>query len=398
MSSSERQGIKAHAWLQKPDVSARVSESNEVPRGELTSHRPNIRSLTGIRLFAAFYVVFFHSRLPSALAAIGWRSGAFFISNGYLAVQLFFMLSGFILAYTYAGQVEQRHEKRRFWEARVARVWPLYFVSLLFSSIAFHKVPPLPYAVATLVMVQAWNPLNSGMAGSWNFVCWTLSTEALFYLTFPFLQRLIEKLSVVWQMAILLSVLAIAIRFDTGSLNFVEMHGIKAIPLALTHLPEFIAGVCLGNLYLRRAWRAAKRPLYGSTLVQSGAATWCGAVASVFVLSHQRHAYTSWTALSFAVLIFGLASETSVLQRLLSTPLIQMGGRISYGVYLLQWPCKQEVNRACDFLGVRSMGARFTLDCVCLTLISAIGFYYVEEPARKGLRAGFARFERDLNQ
>jgi len=143
----------------------------------LTTHRRSLLALTVIRFFAAFYVVIFHSRVGGSLFERGHYAAAYFFMSGYLAVPLFFLLSGFILAYTYEGQMEQRGDFRRFWEARFARIWPVYAISLLLSSVPGLVFPPLGVAVATLCMVQAWNPFNAGMAGAWNFVCWTLSVK-----------------------------------------------------------------------------------------------------------------------------------------------------------------------------------------------------------------------------
>src|ERR1700679_4079883 len=103
--------------------------------GDLTAHGRSLKPLTGIRFFASFYVVVFHSRVGEVCLQHGWYAAGNFFQNGYLAVPLFFLLSGFILAYTYQGQIERRGDVRRFWEARFARIWPVYAVSLGFSSL-----------------------------------------------------------------------------------------------------------------------------------------------------------------------------------------------------------------------------------------------------------------------
>src|SRR5579863_596949 len=104
--------------------------SSPANTGQL-SKRPPLQALTGVRFLAAFYVVLFHSlpwlrnkyQVPETLQI--------FLGNGYLAVSLFFILSGFILAYTYEGQIEGSRNLFRFWQARFARIYPVYFLSLL---------------------------------------------------------------------------------------------------------------------------------------------------------------------------------------------------------------------------------------------------------------------------
>jgi hypothetical protein len=140
----------------------------------------------------AFYVVLFHSRpwlmshfnLPGSLIT--------FLGNGYLAVALFFLLSGFILSYTYAGNVENGRQHAKFWEPRFARIYPVYFLSLMLA-LPFQRALPLTTKIAVLAMVQAWNPFRRGWTGAWNYPAWSLSVEAFFYLCFPFIQKRISR-------------------------------------------------------------------------------------------------------------------------------------------------------------------------------------------------------------
>ena len=357
---------------------------------ELTAHRSPLPALTGIRFLAAMLVVFYHSKMPEVLWRHGLWSAGYLIANGRLAVPLFFTLSGFILSYTYQGQIGQRRGPQRFWEARVARVWPLYLFSLLCSSLANHTTPPFLRGLATILMLQAWDPFDKGVAASWNFVCWTLSTEAFFYVLFPLLQRVLERRSFALQAAVLLASLTLSVHYGTANLSYVDGDTLGTIPLAAIHLPEFLAGVCAGNLFLRRSAAVRERGT-GPILHSQGLLTWAALLASIFLLCHPNRAYTSWASVSFVALLLGLAGEASMLQRLLSTRALLIGGQISYGIYLLQWPCKAEVNRLCDHLHLWSANLRFGVDCAMLILISAGCFYGIEEPARRVIRSLFAQ-------
>ncbi len=377
-----------------PKTEAASATASEQPaRRPLTEHRADLPALTGVRFLAAMYVVLYHSKLPDQLAKWGLHASSLFVLNGKLAVLLFFILSGFILSYTYEGQIGTRSKNRRFWEARFARIWPLYAFSLVASSVANHTTPSLPNAVATLLMVQSWNPVNAGMAASWNFVCWTLSTEALFYLLFPFVQPWLERSSVQWQSMCLAVSLGIGIALSTGSINYADMHGFQHVPLALLHVPDFLIGMCSGNLFLRR--RSAFRLLAPQQPFVPGRGlwTWTAAIVSIFLLAHSTQRVVSWTEASFAALLIGLAAERTLIQRVLSSELLKTGGKVSYGIYLLQWPCKAVINTGCDALHIGSMAARFVLDCVALILLSAGTFYGIEEPARRWIRSQFARRE-----
>ena len=355
---------------------------------DLTLRRPALPALTGIRFFAAFYVVLFHSRLPLLLQSHHAHWAANFLGNGALAVVLFFLLSGMILSYTYQGQIETRSRVRRFYEARFARVWPLYVVSLVLSSLLDHTTPPPGTALATIGMVQAWNPWDTSMAGAWNFVCWTLSAEALFYLVFPFAQRWLEHRSAQVQAGVLAALLVLSVSLRTSLHGFSSGPQWLHVPLALIHVPEFLIGVCLGNLLLRQS--AANRSLPYSRF--PGLWTTVAALATGACLCSSEEWITALCAVGFAALLYGLAAESSPLRWLLSTRLLLLCGQISYGVYLLQWPVKAAANLLSVHLRF-PVGATFPLYLVLLLAVSAAGFFGVEEPARKLLRTGFLHWE-----
>ena len=363
------------------------------PRGaDLTSHRRPLDALTGIRFLAASYVILFHTRF--SLDARARHAGPLdiFLGSGFLAVTLFFMLSGFILAYTYEGQIQTRGDHRRFWEARFARIWPLYAASLLFTSLVGRSVPRLPVALATLLMVQSWNPFNPGLAAAWSVVCWTLSVEALFYLLFPFAQTWMDRRSTRMQIIVLavIVLLCLACNVSWRTLDYDPVIGVyRFIPLAVIHVPEFLAGVAIGNLYLR--WIGAARR---AGPVGSGWLTWIAALACFAVLSLRTVPATSIAVPAFAALLFGLAAEPSLLRRVLSTRPLLIGGQISYGMYLLHIACKTLVSLAFNHYGITSGAVRFSAEFLATVLLSFVTFKTIENPARKVLRAAFLRWEK----
>ena len=362
--------------------------------GELTTHRRSLKALTGIRFFAAYYVVIFHSRLYGMLLASGHRAAGNFFASGYLAVPLFFLLSGFILAYTYQGQIEQAGDHRRFLEARFARIWPVYAVSLLLSSVPSFTFPALGSGLAALAMVQAWNPFDMGLAGTWNLVCWTLSVEALFYLLFPFFQVWIERRGSKFQLGTICAMilLCVAINSSSRTLGYTPYGVFRFIPLPVVHLPEFFTGVTLGNYFLRLL--SLQRVRQGGQILRGdGAWTYAALVLSIALLCRAADHWTSLIVAAFSALIFGLAAERTLLSRMLSTRLMLLGGGISYSVYLMQMPVKAWVSLMADRLHLQSSNMRLILTTITLTGVSLILFKGVEDPARKVLRGVFARME-----
>ena len=367
--------------------------------GELTAHRRAVKPLTGIRFFAAFYVVIFHTRIGSSLHEHGHIAAGNFFLNGYLAVPLFFVLSGFILAYTYEGQIEKPGDHLRFCEARFSRIWPVYAVSLFMASIPSLKFPPLGQALAALFMVQAWNPFNVGMAGTWNFVCWTLSVEAVFYICFPWAQTWLEKRGTRAQLITIAAMLALCVLINSAvrTLGYQPQGIYRWIPLPLIHLPEFFTGVGLGNYFLRRLAITTARP--GTPLLPgAGLFTYLSAVAAIALLCMPNGIWTSLVVVAFAALLYGLAAERTLLSRLFSTKAMLLGGGISYSIYLVQLSVKAWVEAILEHLHVGSQTVRFALSTAALIGVSYLLFKGVEEPARKLLRGAFARLESARNK
>jgi peptidoglycan/LPS O-acetylase OafA/YrhL len=119
-----------------------------------------------------------------------------------MSTSLFFLLSGFILAYLYWGKDGQLcTPKRRFWLLRLARIYPIHLVVL--AIVLFLKIPwflaagatwsdIVPVALANLFLVHAWIP-------PWiphvNWPTWTISALIFLYLIMPWLMQVLGKLS-----------------------------------------------------------------------------------------------------------------------------------------------------------------------------------------------------------
>ena len=156
--------------------------------------RADLPALTGIRGVAAWLVVLYHIRLgaawalpPPVVATLG---------KGYLAVDLFFMLSGFVLWLNYADRLRVGGigEAANFLARRVARIWPLH-VFILAGAVAFVLAtaaagrPPsdhYPWGELPLhlALMQNWGLTHSL---TWNDPAWSISCEFAAYLLFPLL-------------------------------------------------------------------------------------------------------------------------------------------------------------------------------------------------------------------
>jgi len=106
------------------------------------TRRPDVPALTSLRFFAAALVVFFHY-LPRGEADNAWWIRI--INHGYVGVSFFFVLSGFILAYTGVNtDFHCRYERRAFYARRLARIYPAFLLATLLDWPLFagFNIPP----------------------------------------------------------------------------------------------------------------------------------------------------------------------------------------------------------------------------------------------------------------
>ncbi|AEW92463.1 MULTISPECIES: acyltransferase family protein [Streptomycetaceae] len=148
-------------------------------------------SLTGMRFVAAALVFAFHATYENAFrdhaagAAFSWLAG----KAGWVGVSYFFVLSGFLLTWS----ARRDDPARRFWRRRFFRIYPTHLLTFLaaLALLAWAGLPA-PGAVRNLLLVQSWTP-DVNVILSVDPVSWSLSCEALFYLAFPLLFRLVAR-------------------------------------------------------------------------------------------------------------------------------------------------------------------------------------------------------------
>ena len=229
-------------------------------RAAAAAKRSQLPALTGIRCFAALNLVFFHFADPHSFGPLSPV-----VNGGYISVSFFLLLSGFILTYNYADRAQRGAlTARSFWSARFSRLYPVYAFSLLLSvgmlaqEVNAHTRFDFGLGVVlTPLLLQGWHPALSTF---WNTPAWTMSTEAFFYLLFPWLitrrrprqtRTMLLILVAVWLCSLVLPGLYMYFNPD-GDLHpdrysvGVWMRALKFMPLQ--HLFSFLFGMTLGFL------------------------------------------------------------------------------------------------------------------------------------------------------
>lgn len=215
------------------------------------SGRDRLSSLTGLRIWAALLVVLYHlSRQVGELPGISET-----VWYGRSGVTFFFVLSGFVLAWTYDGK---RVPAKVFLWRRFARIWPLLVATTALSVgawIALGKVISAKAVVASLLLVHAWVPDTVMLKGG-NPAAWSLSDEAWFYLIFPLLMTLPALRSGRGRRGIWIMVCAgVVLLWLSGSLFVETTMRVWALDyLPLTRTLQFLLGVAAG-LAVARGWR-----------------------------------------------------------------------------------------------------------------------------------------------
>lgn len=386
--------------------------------------RVSLRALTGTRFLAALWVVAYHYALEFRFPSLHGGELHYLLGphtpldvlilQGHLAVDFFFLLSGFILAYTYVTADGKVHGGARpFWVARVARIYPVYLLglALAFWPYILHGVNPHDAAssgVSHLLMLQAWIPSTQ----AWNQPSWSLSVEAFFYVLFPLLLPLIARrgrrgLWLVFVGAWVLLVLTLLALNEFGSsTDLSSLAGWRSIvrynPLPST--PEFVAGAALGVLFVRHG--ASAFPLirrltsFGFDVFIAGAAiALAGALMLLFkfgIRSDGIDFAAGATMPLLSVLIVLLAFQRGVIAALLVRPVVVWLGEISYGVYILHDPLWQLLRMFAAAQFQMSTGNPLLIPVYAVLVIGVAGlsFQFLESPLRRAIRAHWGQPKR----
>lgn len=223
---------------------------------EQARYPAELKTLTSLRFFLALGVVLFHLHL-------GWRYDdmalTWLFERGRLGVDVFFILSGFVLTHVYAGSFEGRSfSYRAFLAARIARIFPVHVLALggMLAMVLAAQLLNQDYRsehftlvgfVKTLMLVQAWFPTST--LNEWNGPSWSLSAEWFAYLLFPAFAWIGLKLQHrSWLILVLVAVLFVGL--DAGyraSFGKLLTHAEENLGI-LRIIPEFLFGIGLYHL------------------------------------------------------------------------------------------------------------------------------------------------------
>ena len=321
-------------------VESREIQEGAMPTSPLLLRSGNIPALTGLRFFAALMVFFSHYTIS------GLNENIFtFLASGYSGVVFFFVLSGFIIAYTYLDRFESKpliHTPRYLW-ARFCRVYPLYFLTMAFAW--FQEGGERSIAIYLFAM-QSWHP-NVEVIGALNAPAWSISVEAFLYLTFPLLLPLFDKAGIIKSKSRLIGLAALIVLIQFGLAYYLSLPPRDALLPAnpnsahrwlynfpLFRVLDFSLGILAAVFFTRHShmftnmkmWRALSYVSLSVVLV----------VMSCKQLYYSAYSWDAAYAGAFTLLILSLAMDrTGRMSKFLSTKKIVFLGEASFAFYMI---------------------------------------------------------------
>ena len=330
----------------------------------------SLPGLTGLRGVGAMSVVIYHAQygmhLPIADA-------------GYLGVDLFFILSGFVLSHAHPETRWSWIRYRSFLRTRIARIFPMHWAGLALVGLVLVLYPKVysdmpgrfqwSELISSLLLIQNW---GWGRALVWNIPSWSLSTEWMVSIAFP--------LFIIPARCVIRPVLA--------ALLCAVCLGAFAVFLVITNYPdpnvaakagivrtvcEFAAGCFLYRIYAAGLIVSAEVALSGAALIVAGLLFAPLALLTVF---------------GFPVMILLATQSSNPIAAVLSSPVLVFLGEISYSIYLLHWILLQVSDRLQLALHIHGVTALAWFFCfVTLVIVLSTATYHsIELPARRLLR------------
>ena len=225
----------------------------------MTPPATRIHALDGLRGLLALYVAVYHLAAPLTHAGMALAPIRILLEPAWFAVDMFFVMSGFVMAHVYAasfGPGADPEATWRFFVARIARLYPVHLFALAVMAAgilpAFHDRPEFTdpdgrfawtAALASLAMLHGpWIDHRT-----WNYPAWSISAEWHAYLLFPMLAPLLAKLRSAGRLRIVaLGVLLpfVLYQFELAD----ETHPTNGLLLLMRVLPLFAAGAAAHGL------------------------------------------------------------------------------------------------------------------------------------------------------
>ncbi|MEU3371804.1 acyltransferase [Streptomyces sp. NPDC006660] len=364
-----------------------------MPEASTVPGRSMIKELTAIRGIAAAWVVLFHFRAPVfGLLPISQHMKRW-LDSGYLGVDVFFILSGFVIAHVYTAELSTGNWRRysRYLGARVARLYPVHLTLLLFllagDALSIAK-PPVRDSVGSFIgnvlMLQAIPPFQA-----WNGPAWSITYELGAYLLFPLLAFALVRIPTARSsFACAAAVSLLGIGLMALALSEPGARPYRTVPALLRITFEFTTGGLL-----HRGWSLLRRHRNRMWDALALTAACCTAVCLARV--PERYDCHILVIPLLAFLVLACTRSAGAVSSFLGSRILQWSGRISYSLYMTHFVT---LNLASLIILRWQHVALHAFPVRIGVLIAYMSFAvgsahlvcrFIEEPARRRLRRWF---------
>ncbi len=298
-----------------------------------------IKPLTSLRFLFAFMVFLLH--ICNSFFGLMFNKSERWLSDnifkeGYIGVGFFFMLSGFILMHTYKERyLNGTLSKKQFWLMRLIRIYPLHLLTL-FISIPLVQILlnynmkgiEYPFLLNFYLLHSYILPNNPNWFWSFNTVSWSVSVEAFFYFSFPFIIAFLNANRKFFFVLLALGCFAVPLlMFFFGHRIRIEWFYINP----LIRIVDFLIGVFLYEVYLKlKSDRRLTITVY-SELLSVG-------IFVLFFLMHTSvepvYRFSCYYWIPIALIILTFAFQGGYISKLLSNKYFVYLGNISFGFYM----------------------------------------------------------------
>lgn len=338
-------------------------------------YRPDI---DGLRAIAVLAVILYHFKVP-------------FFTGGFVGVDIFFVISGYLITTGILNQHEKsQFEFGEFYTRRVRRLIPAllftiatsYIVSaLIFSPNDFKQMSgSAVYALGGLSNIFFW--LESGYFDSAATIkpllhTWSLSVEIQFYIIWPIILLLICRKT----NNLLIPLLGLITAGLAAAYSFLRIDAVGAFFLTPFRIHEFLLGSLVVVLERGHINKSLKEILYavGLALV----------TAPIFLYDSDRTLFPGLAALapSLGAALMILSGDSSVMAGLCRSWPAKKIGEISYSLYLVHWP----LYVFASYLVVRDLAPTETVTLITANfLFAAALFTLIERPFRSQKETGLS--------
>jgi peptidoglycan/LPS O-acetylase OafA/YrhL len=344
-----------------------------------------------LRFFAAFIIYLHHLNYGGGLGPIG--------------VSFFFILSGFIMAYTYHGKFINlsKQDLRRFFTLRFTRLYPLHILTFILAV-------PLVFwteykwggwdAIANIFLVQTYAPIGIHVF-SFNGVSWAVSAELFFYAAFPFLFFILYKLKLFSNPGRILVTLLISFGIPAiiGYILKNSMQGTNTTWWLIYIFPpirlfDFMVGICTGMLFLKFKDRVPNTRLTQMLFT-------LGEIVAILLLvlswksgfmKYPTYSMGLYFIPSFAIILLVFSFQKGLISYVFSNRVFTHLGDLSFSIYMLHQLVITYVSvlfsyniYGSNFHDLKHTMAQLGV-FIAIVALSEVVYQYIENPIRSYFR------------